>query len=94
MRDVAYCLQCLTLNLHVKDCQSVPHTHTISIDAVSILTGFIIILPPPPHTHTHLQMQTDSIAKIPQIILSISWKGVKFVNADTKVSQSAVIKIT
>lgn len=31
-----------------------------------------------------LRTQTDGIAKIPQIILSISWKGVKFVDAISK----------
>ena len=43
-------------------------------------------LPPPSSLlPSILQTQTDGIAKIPQIVLSISWKGVKFVDAQSKV---------
>ena len=44
------------------------------------------LIPPFSHSWFRLQTSTESMQKLPGIILSISWKGIKFVDGASKVS--------
>ncbi len=61
--------------------------HPLTNNAPLPLTLYVLhcITPNPGCVMFPLQTATQDMHKIPEIILSITWKGVKFMDAETKV---------